>query len=271
MQNNSYKKSNFGIAFFFLSKEQKEALSIIYSFCRYADDIVDEYSKEEAPQLLSNLREELNLVYEGKPLTDLGKDLLKVVKDFDIPKEYLSALLDGMESDLRTEVIYNTYKDLQTYLYQVAIVVGLMCIKICGANIARCKDYAYTLGEAVQMTNILRDISEDSKLSRLYIPLEDLKKFNVSKEDVLNLVDSKNISSLLAFEYERAKTLYQKAESLIPKEDFNKLLVARIMGAIYKGILEKMQKTSCRLAHKKIKLNKIQKLLILVNVWRTKR
>ena len=263
MDINSYKKSNFGLAFFFLSKEQKEALKLIYAFCRYADDIVDDNFKN-APKLLKELREDLE-----KPNKDFFIRLEKVIKDFKIPKQYFFDLIDGVERDLKTPVRFETFKDLDWYIYRVAGVVGLMCIYVFGFKNKQTIEYAKNLANAVQMTNILRDIAEDSKINRVYLPLEDLKKFEVPVEDILNKNNTYAVKKLLAFERQRTLDFYNQAEKLLPKEDFKNMLGARIMGNIYKAIFDKT--APCIIFENKIKLNKVQKLIILFKTWRAKK
>ena len=266
--NNNYKKSNFGAAFFFLSKAQKEALGIVYAFCRLADDIVDDTPKT-APAQLAALRQELEQVFGGTPETELGKDLQKVIKKFPIPKNYFFDLLDGVESDLKTPVRCQTQEDLNWYMYRVASVVGLMCIEIFGYKKPASKEYAVTLGYAVQLTNILRDIAEDVKINRIYLPLEDLQKFKVTEEDILTLKHTAEVKNLFDFELDKAQQLYNKARELLPKEDFKTLLAARAMGAIYEEILFKLKQKSCLPYEKKIKLSKWTKVWILFKTWRT--
>ncbi len=265
--NNSYKKSNFGAAFFFLSKEQKEALGVIYAFCRLADDIVDD-TPNTAPQQLTALREELNLVFSGTPKTELGHDLKYVLSKFPIPKEYFFSLVEGVENDLKTPVRFKNFKDLTWYMYRVASIVGLMCIEIFGYTNPVSKEYAVTLGYAVQLTNILRDIAEDAQMNRIYLPLEDLQKFNVKEEDFLTFKQTSELKKLLVFEAEKAQTLYNEARKILPKEDFKTLLAARAMGAIYEEILLKIKQRGCLPVGKKVKLSKIRKIFILLKTWR---
>ena len=260
MDISSYKKSNFGLAFSFLSKKQKEALSLIYAFCRYADDVVDD-NFEQAPDLLAQIRAELT-----KPTMDFYFQLEEVIQDFSIPREYFFDLIEGVESDLREAVSFETFKNLEWYIYRVAGVVGLMCIHIFGFKNPQTKEYAITLAKAVQMTNILRDIAEDSKINRLYLPLEDLKKFQVPAEDILNCHNTDEIKNLLAFERQRTLDFYNKAKELLPKEDFKSMFAARIMGNVYKAIFDKMD--SCRILKEKIKLNKLQKIFVILKTWR---
>lgn len=265
--NNSYKKSNFGAAFFFLSKEQKEALGIIYGFCRLADDIVDDTPKT-APQQLADLREETELVFKGMPKTEMGRDLRKILHRFPIPKEYFFSLIEGVERDLKTPVRVKTQEELNWYMYRVASIVGLMCIEIFGYKNPLTKEYAVTLGYAVQLTNILRDVREDAKINRIYLPLEDLKNFQITEEDFLTFKQSENMRKLFAFEIDKTRKLYDKARQILPKEDFKTLLAARAMGAIYEEILFKIKQRACLPAENKIKLSKSDKLFILLKTWR---
>ncbi len=265
--NNSYKKSNFGAAFFFLTKEQREALGIVYSFCRLADDIVDD-TPTTAPEQLKDLREETELIFKGKPKTELGRDLRKILHRFPIPKEYFLSLIDGVERDLKTPVRIKNQEELNWYMYRVASIVGLMCIEIFGYKNPITKEYAVTLGYAVQLTNILRDVYEDSKINRIYLPLEDLRSFHITEEDFLALKQTENMRKLFAFEIDKAQKLYDKARQILPKEDFKSLLAARAMGAIYEEILLKIKQNACLPKENKVKLSKLNKLFILLKTWR---
>ena len=259
MDISSYKKSNFGAAFFFLSKKQKEALSLVYAFCRYADDVVDE-NFENAPKLLADLRTQLT-----KPSADFFRKLEQVIKNYAIPKQYFFDLIDGVERDLKTPVRFESFQELEWYIYRVAGVVGLMCIHIFGFKNSQTIAYAITLAKAVQMTNILRDIAQDSKINRLYLPLEDLKKFNVPAEDIFKRHNTYAVKKLLAFERQRTAAFYAQAENLLPKEDFKTMLPARIMASIYKAIFDKTK--DCIIFEKKLKLNKLQKIFIILKTW----
>ena len=260
MDINSYKKSNFGSAFFFLSKEQKEALGIVYAFCRYADDVVDD-NFENAPKLLAELKGNLT-----KPSDEFFNKLEQIIKKYSIPKQYFFDLIEGVEYDLKKPVRFETFKDLEWYIYRVAGVVGLMCIHIFGFKNERTKDYALALAKAVQMTNILRDIAQDSAIDRIYLPLEDLRKFEVPVKDILNKNNNYSVKKLLAFQRERTAAFYKQAQDLLPKEDFKNMLGARIMGNTYKAIFDKT--APCIIFENKIKLSKIHKILILLKTWR---
>lgn len=267
MENKTYKKSNFGAAFLFLPKEKRNALSVLYSFCRLADDIVDEHF-DNASQMLQDLRNEVERVFSGEPQTALGCDLQLILKNYKIPKTYFLDLLDGVSLDLNKEVRFKTFGDLNWYIYRVACVVGLMCIEIFGYKNDKTKEYAVLLGQAVQMTNILRDIAEDVSLNRIYLPKEDLEMFGVKEEEILSLQHSQKIKALLFFEMQRAQNFYIEARNILPKEDFSSMLTARAMGAIYEDILNKLISGTRQIDIKKLKLSKFRKIAILYKSWR---
>jgi phytoene synthase len=145
-----------------------------------------------------------------------------------------------------------------------------MCIEIFGYKSEQTKDYAEALGNAVQLTNIVRDIAEDAKINRIYIPKEDMEKFGVTEEDILRQKETRKIRALLLFELERAQEYYDKARVLLTREDFKNMLSARAMGNIYEALLKKLQKIPCVLTGKKLKLSKIEKIWILLKTWREK-
>jgi phytoene synthase len=264
----SYKKSNFGAAFFFLDKKQKAALGAVYAFCRTADDTVDG-CLPDAPARLAALRADIENIFAGR--AGNAPALAAAVREYGLPKIYFTDLLDGMVRDLQAPVRFGTYEDLRWYMFRAAGVVGLMCIEIFGCKSRQARAYAAALGEAVQFTNILRDIEEDATAGRIYIPAEDLQKFSLTQTDLLQPARAAaRLRQLMAFEFERARGLYARAAALLPEEDFAALLPARVMGGIYRAVLEKLQKTPCRFNGKKVKLNKLEKLYILYKIWRAK-
>lgn len=267
--NKSYKKSNFGGAFFFLSKRRKEALGVIYAFCRLADDTVDE-NYPDAQERLNALYSEVDLLFKEKAQTDLGKDLQSVVREFNISKQYFTDLLDGMKQDLQSKVRCQNAAEQQLYMYRVAGTVGLMCLCVFGYKNKHSEDYARTLGNAVQLTNILRDAVADAKINRVYIALDEMQKYGVKEEDFLSLNQTPQMKTLLAEQAAQAQKYYDEARKMLPKEDFKTLLAARAMGNIYEGILRKFIFKGCSLSGKKIKLSKLEKLIILFNTWREK-
>lgn len=252
-----------------MPKHKKEALGIIYAFCRLADDTVDE-NYPDAQDRLNALYAEVNLVYGGVPQTDLGKDLQPVVKEFNIPKHYLTDLLDGMQQDLQPVVRCQNEQEQQLYMYRVAGTVGLMCLNVFGYTNPQSVEYAKMLGNAVQLTNILRDISADAAINRIYIPLDLMAQYGVTQDDILSFRNIPAVAQLLKQQEQQAREYYKQAFALLPKEDFKQLLAARAMGNIYYSILLKLQEKGCSLGGKKIKLSKWDKLLVLFKTWREK-
>jgi phytoene synthase len=259
----SYKKSNFGAAFIFLSKDKRAALSSIYSFCRFADDAVDDYT-QNAPELLQNLRDELDRIFNGVPQTELGRDLKSVISEFPIPKQYFADVIDGVSRDLKTPVRFGTFDDLKWYMKRVAGAVGLMCVEIFGYKNETSKIYAKELGYAVQLTNILRDIAEDAKLNRVYIPRQILERFGVCESDVLNLRNCAKLKALLSFMAELAENYYLNAKKILPREDLRSLMAARAMGNIYFRLLRKIKKSDYKITDTKIRVGAAEKFFIIL-------
>lgn len=254
---NSYKKSNFATAFFFLTKKQRAALADFYAFCRIVDDIADEphsKSKEE----LDMWRAEIN-----KPKSDLAVALAQHAQEFNINKKLYTDIIDGMEMDLNNTV-YTTEEDLKVYLYRVASAVGLAAIQIFGYKNERTRDYAVILGYAVQLTNIIRDIFEDYDMGRIYFPAETLSKFSVTPDDIKNKNFDK-LSPLLAAEGAKAEEFYAAAEQMLPAEDKKTMLPARIMAEIYKTLLLTLKKNNFVFTSKP-RLGKMRKLFIAAEV-----
>lgn len=254
--NTSYKKSNFGIAFFFLNSAQRAALADVYSFCRLVDDIVDEPA-ENPQQQLDFWKAEIN----AAPTTELGKNLAAHIQKYQMDKENFLLLIEGMEMDLRCAT-YKTFEELEKYLYRVASVVGLMVLEICGVRGAQARQYAKNLGYGVQLTNIVRDIYEDAKLGRVYLPLDDLKKFGVEFED-LQKTNTQKTAPLLKYEAVLAQNFYEAAAAQKLPYSRRQLFAARIMGAVYRAILNKIQKTNFKFTNK-VRLNKIEKAAALI-------
>ncbi|WP_187146162.1 phytoene/squalene synthase family protein [Elusimicrobium minutum] len=259
--NTSYKKSNFGSAFLFLSKEKKEALSVIYAFCRIVDDIVDE-QHPNAQDELDFWKKELDSVFSAAtPQTKLGKDLQKQVPLFNLTKKNFLLLIEGMEMDLHQRS-YKTFDELKEYFYRVAGVVGLMCCEVFGAKGDDARNYAITLGNAVQMTNIIRDIYEDAEIGRIYIPSEDLQKFDITPKDIKNKCMAR-LAPLLKMEGEKAKQLFKTAKESFPSEYKSALKPAVIMGAVYEAILDKIAAKKYKF-NKKVRLSKLKKISVLL-------
>ncbi|MDG2253105.1 MAG: squalene/phytoene synthase family protein, partial [Methylophilaceae bacterium] len=188
--------SSFLPAFYFLGKEKKIALTALYAFCREVDDIVDECEKyEEGKVKLDWWRSEIDRLFSRDPQHPVTKLLLNYIDKFDLNKNYFNEIIDGMEMDLNLNR-YENFKQLQHYCFRVASAVGILSAKIFGFNNIETLKYAHDMGIALQLTNIIRDLGEDAKRGRIYIPLDELKLFGVTEADILNYTNSEKIKKL---------------------------------------------------------------------------
>lgn len=260
--------SNFFSSFFFLPKEKKMAMNTIYSFCRYTDDITDakDIDIDKKIYLLKKWREEFEKALKNQSVFPLLNLLAQVINRFNIPLEPFFDLIKGMEMDL-TKKQYITFSDLLEYCYNVASTVGLMTIEIFGYKHKKTRDYAINLGIALQLTNIIRDLKEDSQNGRIYLPLEDLTRFNYSQEELISNVYNDKFVNLMAFECERAENYYEKANSFLDEADKKSLFAARIMQHIYHSLLQKIKKHNYNVFNNKICISKFRKIYITSGVW----
>lgn len=258
----SYKKSSFGPAFYFLGKDRKQALSCYYSFCRLMDDIADEPQYTDKPAQLDFWQAETDRIYNGEPQTQLGKDLSPYVKKFAIPKECFLLLIEGMRADAAGKT-YQTFEELEWYLYRVASVVGLACMAVLGVKSKKAEPIARQMGYGVQLTNILRDVWEDAAMGRVYLPEEDLKQFGLTRQDIFEHTGLEKTAKLLAFEAERAKVFYAKAYAHMRGSLGRKIIPCRIMGYVYYANLLKMQKCGFKFTQK-VKLTKLEKFRAII-------
>lgn len=262
-------KSNFFYSFSLLPKEKNEAINTVYAFCRSTDDIVDNETESEEKKYSKILewRDEFKKALKtGNSKYSLLNNLNRIIKRFNIPIEPFFDLIKGMEMDLKKKR-YNNFSELMDYCFNVASTVGLMCIEIFGYNNPKTKDFAINLGIALQLTNILRDIKTDSQQGRIYIPLEDLKKFNYSESELMNFVYNENFRNLMKYECERAGHYYDKANSYLTKEDKGLMFAARIMEHIYFRVLKKIEKKNYNVFENKVKVSKLKKIYITAGVY----
>ena len=247
-----YKKSSFGPAFFFLGKRKRKALANYYSFCRTADDIVDE-PQTNAPRALDALAKEIEFIYLGVPKTEWGKGLVKEVHEIPLSKDRFTLLLEGMRADLEQKR-YSTFEDLQWYLYRVAVIVGKATLDILGVRGEKADALANALGTAVQLTNIVRDVQEDAKMGRVYLPCE------LTAQEVLEKKNPSLIKQLQHVCAQKAQEQYTLAFQLMDEFWPLKMLPCRIMGYIYQKNLAKIEEQdfACDTPVKLSKLEKIQ-------------
>jgi 15-cis-phytoene synthase len=259
-------RSSFYYAFILLTAERRRALNAVYAFCRFIDDIADDESIREPAALLTRWREELERVYTGVPTRALSRALADSARRFAIPRIHFEEIIAGVEMDL-SRTRYQTFEDLRPYCYRVASALGLICIEIFGYRNPSAKTYAENLGLALQLTNILRDVREDAARGRIYLPLEDLARFNVSEDEILAGVYSPNFVRLMDFEARRARGLYAAAQTALAAEDRSTLLTAEAMRLIYGALLERIIKSNYRVLDRRHRLSAPHKLYLVGRAW----
>ena len=261
-------KSSFYYAFNLLPSAKRDAMNTVYAFCRQTDDIVDE-GNDPASLKYEKLRKwriELEKSFSGHSEYLILNKLSSTIQKFSIPLEPFFELLKGMEMDLQKNR-YLTFDDLQLYCYRVASTVGLMCVEIFGYKHASTRDFAINLGIALQLTNILRDIKKDAENGRIYLPQEDLKKFNYNENDILNQTYNSNFTEMMKYESDRAKEYFDKATASLNIEDKAEMFAARAMQHIYYKMLGKIVDVDYDVYNNNIKVSTFQKVGISVGVW----
>lgn len=256
-------KSNLAIAFIALPPERREDITTFYAFCRLVDDIADDPALPvvEKRRRIGLWRESLADNFAGEP--PIAASIREIIRKYMIQRSHLEEILDGVEMDLEPRR-YETFDDLRTYCHRVAGVVGLVSIEIFGYRNGACKEYAVNLGMALQLTNILRDIREDwDNGGRIYLPLEDLARFQYTPEDLAACVHDDRFLRLMNFEADRAAAYYQKAAAVLPPEDRRSMTPARIMAEVYGRILRKMRAESFLVFEKRYRLSTLRKAAIV--------
>lgn len=262
--------SNFYYSFLFLPKAKRDAMYTVYAFCKAVDSAVDEPAAGSNPKdELKLWREELDAVYSGIPTTPIMVSLAHHVKTLGIPKAYFEELIKGVEMDLFNNR-YITFDELSLYCYRVASVVGLICLHIFGVTSARAQDYAVALGMAFQLTNILRDVGTDAAERRIYLPLDDLQKWNYPEKAMLNRSYSAEFRALMEYEASRAHHYYKRADAALkelPSHERRALAVAEIMRGIYSRILDRIERSNYQVFGPRISLTTTQRVVIALRVW----
>jgi len=236
--------TSFYYAFRILPPRKRRAIYALYSFCRVVDDCVDEPGGEGEAGLVRWLAE-AHRCYAGQPTTELGRELAEAVFEFPIPRSCFEQIVEGCRMDLHTSR-YGTFADLRAYCEKVASAVGLASIEIFGYTSPRTREYAVELGVALQLTNVLRDVSADGARGRLYLPLEDLARFGVGEAELLAPAAAEvrrpEVVALLEFEADRARAHYARAAALLPAEDRRAMASAEVMAAVYRSLLEELSR-----------------------------
>jgi phytoene synthase len=266
-QKASQSGSSFYYSFLFLPPHRRRAITALYAFCREVDDVVDEcLDPQIAATKLAWWRHELGDLYAGHPQHPVTRALLPVLAEFNLPQEQLLEIIDGMEMDLQ-QSRYLDFKALSLYCYRVASVVGLLAAEIFGYKDRKTQKYAHDLGMAFQLTNIIRDVGEDARMGRIYLPIDDLQRFEVTKADILNARYSENFRRLMEFQIERAEQFYAQAMSELPDADRKTQRPGLIMAAIYRTLLDEIKSENCQVLTQRISLTPLRKLWIAWRTW----
>ena len=266
--------TNFYYSFLVLPPDKRAAIVAVWDFCRAVDDAVDEAAPSDGTLEVARWRREVAACFDGgSPGTAQGRALAPLVARFNLPRAAFDALVDGVEMDLGSRR-YETFEDLYLYCTRVASAVGLMCLEIFGYSDSRARLYATELGVALQLTNILRDVPEDLARGRVYIPQEDLRRFGVTEADLQQEVAQagsgvRSAAVRLLFEHQaqRARTYYKRAAALLPAVDARRLVAAEIMGAIYFGILKKIEASDYDVFTRVIRIPRPKRAFIAAFTW----
>ncbi len=258
------RQSNFYYSFLILPKPQREAIETIYTFCRVTDDIVDEGPDDlEKHTRLLHWTDELKRALYGVSTYTLLNKLGTIIHRFNIPVDHFYDLIKGMEMDL-TQARYDTFTELEQYCYRVASTVGLICAEVFRYRNAETRQYAINLGIALQLTNILRDIKSDAKRGRIYLPLEDLRRFGYTEEELLAGVYNDRFVELMKFECQRAHEYYRRAKASLAEEDKVLFSAARTMGNIYYLLLRRIERSHYNVFDRRIRLSSPIKLFVAI-------
>lgn len=256
-------KSNLAFALNILPRERREDMVVFYAFCRTMDDLADDpgVTPEERVRSLDAWKQGMTGGFVAPD--EFQREVISLRDRRQIPNDLLVAIIDGCRMDLQPQR-FGTWEQLSEYIWKVACAVGLVSIRIFGCTDPGSERYAVALGHALQLTNILRDIGEDlSNGGRIYLPLEDMARFQYTEQDLVGRVRDERFLALMAYEAERAEGFFRQAAEALPAADRRALVPARIMGEIYHLLLEKMRDDRFHAFEKRYRVSKARKLAIL--------
>ncbi|HEZ1377343.1 TPA: presqualene diphosphate synthase HpnD [Neisseria meningitidis] len=262
-------RSSFLSGFRFLTQEKRDAVTVLYAFCRELDDVVDECSNPDVAQATLNWwRGDLDKVFGGAmPEHPVNQALRQVKETFKLPKYELEALIDGMQMDL-VQARYGSFEELKLYCHRVAGVVGCLIARILGFSDDQTLEYADKMGLALQLTNIIRDVGEDARRGRIYLPMEEMRRFDVPASVILQCSPTGNFAELMAFQIKRARETYREAVSLLPDADKKAQKVGLVMAAVYYALLNEIDRDGAQNVLKyKIALPSPRKKRIALKTW----
>ena len=261
--------SSFYYSFLFLPPERRRAITALYAFCREIDDAVDEPSDASAARAaLAWWRAEVANLFAGAPQHPVTRALQPWTATYGIDAERLNEIMDGLEMDL-SQTRYIDFAGLQLYCHRVAGVVGALAAGIFGYRNARTLEYADRLGLAFQLTNIIRDVGEDARKNRVYLPMDELREFGVPAADILGTRHTEGFVRLMRFQAERARRCYDEALALLPPEDRQAQRPGLVMAAIYRTLLDEIADDDFQVLRRRIALTPVRKLWIAWRTWAT--
>ena len=262
--------SNLTLGFMLLPRAKRDGMSALYAFCREVDDVADNESvpvEERARQLALWRKDIARACRDEKPEFPVNRELQPIIRQYGLPFEHFDALLQGVEMDL-TIKRYDDFQQLELYCYRVASVVGLLSIEIFGYQNPGCRDYAVYLGKALQLTNILRDVRSDAERGRIYLPLGELRRFQVTPQEIERSEYSERFVALASSVAARAREFYRLAGEALPAEDRRSMVAAELMGSVYWRLLRKLERRRFQVFGPKLtRLNKVQKTLLILRTW----
>jgi phytoene synthase len=261
--------SSFYYSFRLLSPPRRIAITALYAFCREVDDVVDEVSDESVARVkLAWWRTEVDAIFGGMPRHPVALALQRAVAHYAITQANLQTVIDGMQMDL-DKVRYVDFAELETYCDKVAGVVGVLSAQIFGYQDSRTLEYAEELGLAFQLTNIIRDVGEDARRGRIYLPQDDLARFGVTASDVLRARATPAFVELMRFETDRARAWYDAAFAALPARDRQPQRAGLAMAAIYRTLLDEIAADGYRVLDRRLALTPLRKLWIATRAaWR---
>jgi phytoene synthase len=266
--------TNFYYSFLVLPPDKRRAIVAVWDFCRAVDDATDEPGGGNPAGDLAGWRAEVAACFEGRPpATPQGQALAPFIRQFGLPRASFDAIIEGVEMDVGDRR-YETFDDLHEYCIRVASAVGLICLEIFGYRDPGARQYATDLGVALQLTNILRDVPEDLRRGRVYIPQTDLRAHAVTEADLAaeaadprGAVRSPAVKALLGQQAQRARDYYRRADRELPRTDARRLVAAQIMGAVYRAILDRIEQRGYDVFSSVVRVPRPRRALIAATTW----
>lgn len=260
--------SSFYYSFLFLPMPRRQAITALYAFCREVDDIADECADPHIAETKLNWwRVEISNMFAGRPQHPVTHALQSAVVEYQLAEEHFQEIIEGMEMDLEQNR-YADFKELQLYCYRVASVVGLLSASIFGYKDRKTLKYAHDLGIAFQLTNIIRDVGEDARRDRIYLPLDELARFGVSEHDIMRGHETPQVRDLLQFQIQRAQEYYARAFAELPAADRRAQRPGLMMAAIYRAVLDEISHDGCeKVLNQRLSLTPLRKFWLAWKTW----